>query len=271
PTKAWENRPCQGATVWYMSAMHDLTALQQTQTTTFSGRNVELMKDVRKYLDEAGKLSGAKVLSFGCSTGEECLDLAEVMPDGRIYGTDINEKALIKARAQCPEDITIFMSAESSLAKHGPFDAIFAMSVFCKWPKTSDMTDISEVYPFSLFEEGISTLDRHLKPGGVLCLYNSQYMLDDTALAELYQPLDRSQPLSSGWMFRCSPDGRVATRCHFEFEGTIYTAQQWADNAKANRGKPPRPGIVNVFQKWEDEARSGHQQPDAVIWRKAST
>jgi hypothetical protein len=43
-----------------------------------------------------------RILSFGCSTGEECVTLANYFPNAQIVGTDINPVNLLKARRTNP-------------------------------------------------------------------------------------------------------------------------------------------------------------------------
>jgi hypothetical protein len=48
------------------------------------------------------------------------------------------------------------------------------------------MEDISECYPFSRFEEQLRQFVELLSPGGVLCVYNSNYrVVDSSLMAEL--------------------------------------------------------------------------------------
>ena len=84
------------------------------------------------------------------------------------------------------------------------------------------MEDISEYYPFSRFEEQIGKFLELLVPGGVLCVYNSNYRVIDSRfmsqlevvenpdLIPVSQPVRLFQPsgvpldenLSSGFIFR---------------------------------------------------------------------
>ena len=76
------------------------------------------------------RLLGAKVriLSFGCSTGEELMSLAAYFPDDELFGCDVNEGALDKARevANLLPNCTVFYSDLENLERHGPYDLIFA-------------------------------------------------------------------------------------------------------------------------------------------------
>jgi tRNA G46 methylase TrmB len=55
-----------------------------------------------------------RILSFGCSTGEECVTLASYFPSAQIVGTDINPVNLIKARKHRNERIRLYMPVTAS-------------------------------------------------------------------------------------------------------------------------------------------------------------
>src|SRR5262249_17422028 len=120
---------------------------------------------------------GAEVLSFGCSTGEEPAALAERLPTARIVGADVSNHVLKRARRRYGQrtNISFVNAAKSRLDDVGPFDAIFAMSVFCRQPDTDSLANCSELYPFQRFDEACSSLDALLRPGGYLILYNTNY------------------------------------------------------------------------------------------------
>lgn len=157
-------------------------------------------------------LPGQRVLSFGCSTGEEPLTLASAyFTDAHIHGVDVSEKALQAARTltEGHPRITIGPSTPDALAAAGPFTAIFAMSVLCRWPDTHRMQYISTLFPFDVFVERLALLDRLLVPGGCLGLYNPNYDLLQTPLAGGYDAvLAPDLPPHFVRLFR--PDGKAA-------------------------------------------------------------
>ena len=157
-------------------------------------------------------LPGQRVLSFGCSTGEEPLTLASAyFTTAHIHGADVSDTALAAARAltEGHPRITIGHSTPDELAAAGPFTAIFAMSVLCRWPATLRMTDIATFFPFDIFVERLALLDRLLVPGGCLGLYNPNYDLLQTKLADGYDVvLAPDLPAHFVRLFR--PDGKAA-------------------------------------------------------------
>ena len=152
---------------------------------------------------------GAEVLSFGCSTGEEPAALAERLPTARIVGADVSSYVLKRARRRYAQqtNISFVNAAKSCLDEIGPFDAIFAMSVFCRQPDTDSLANCSEIYPFERFEEACSSLDALLRPGGYLVLYNTNYRFTDTVTATGYEVIHFDDVRDSGMVPKFDTDG----------------------------------------------------------------
>ncbi|MGE0742042.1 MAG: class I SAM-dependent methyltransferase [Hyphomonadaceae bacterium] len=133
---------------------------------------------------------GLRVLSFGCSDGTECLSLAELYfngADDRIMGVDVKADAIAMARrVHAHPRISYALSGDVTYTKADRFDAIFAMSVLCVWPEPQDESRIAQSFPFSDFEQVCASLDRKLKVGGVLVIYNSTYRFTDSSVAHRY-------------------------------------------------------------------------------------
>lgn len=142
-----------------------------------------------------------KILSFGCSTGEEPLTLAtQYFPETNvhIFGVDVADLAIQQATAlalhQEAGKITILDGRKVSPAMYGPFDIVTANSVFCiygfrKVP-FQNITYVMETFPFESFQNMLQDIDSYLKIGGILVVFNSNYNFMDTALAQAkYQPI----------------------------------------------------------------------------------
>ena len=84
-----------------------------------------------------------RILSFGCSTGEECVTLAEYFPKAEIVGADINPVILLQARKHRSDRIRFVYASDRILSGLGGFDAIFCMAVLRS----------AGHYPFEIFEE----------------------------------------------------------------------------------------------------------------------
>ncbi|GHA84880.1 hypothetical protein GCM10009069_05000 [Algimonas arctica] len=140
-----------------------------------------------------------RILSFGCSIGEEILSLRLHFPDAEIFGCDINQTVLASgAEIFRQADATAFLSTHAAIRDHGPFDIITAMSVLCRHP----VGDIANTFPFSAFEDHLGPLDQSLSDHGLLIVYNASYLFRGTVLATRYRPLRADSIGSNGFVTR---------------------------------------------------------------------
>ena len=128
-----------------------------------------------------------RVLSFGCSSGEEVRALRARMPAARITGIDINPRAIAAACKADPDPRSrYFLGHAPDSAER--YDAILALAVL----RHGDLEafapeDCSAVMPFTRFEQAVAVLDRVLEPGGWLAIYNAHFRFTDAALAVGYE------------------------------------------------------------------------------------
>jgi 2-polyprenyl-3-methyl-5-hydroxy-6-metoxy-1,4-benzoquinol methylase len=126
--------------------------------------------------------TAARILSFGCSTGEECVTLADYFPTALIIGTDINPFNLLTARKFRGDRVRFVYSADHMLKRLAAFDAVFCMAVL----RTAQRDDIAAHYPFERFEERALFLESLVRPGGLFVIHNSTYRFSDTARCSSY-------------------------------------------------------------------------------------
>ena len=113
-----------------------------------------------------------KILSFGCSTGEEIVTLRSVFGDtAALYGCEIEPVSLQEAIETTGHLATIFKSDRAAIRDHGPFDLINCASVLCLNPPT----DMQKLFPPEEFDELLTVLDSALRPGGLIALTNASY------------------------------------------------------------------------------------------------
>ena len=164
--------------------LREADRLLQPFPTTGENRYPELFDALARRLAD---LPAPRILSFGCSSGEEVRALRRRMPHARITGIDLNRRMIAKARLADPDHAGDYRCDGAPLPGE-QFDAVLALAVF----RHGDLefhrpADCSAVLPFTRFEQGLAMLDSHLAPGGWLALYNQQFRLSDTALAPRYQ------------------------------------------------------------------------------------
>ena len=134
--------------------------------------------------------SEMRILSFGCSKGDEVFALADkYFPEARILGVDVATDKLQMARLanNAPERLSFELSTPGVLESRGPFHAIFAMSVLCAWPGSMGKDDITDVFSFAEFEAVIELLDHNLALNGLLAIYNGNYRFRDTRFWANYE------------------------------------------------------------------------------------
>jgi hypothetical protein len=167
--------------------------LHQTTPLTFMDRYPAIFSACKNYFNGKQDL---KILSYGCSTGEEVLTLRKYFPDAEIIGADINKKSLAICKT-LPVDskISFLYSSHSEIKKHGPFDAIFCMAVLQRKPHdiaAKGITNLKKIYPFDKFEKQIIEFDEIIKTQGLMVIHYTQYSFEDTSLASQYKSLGYS-------------------------------------------------------------------------------
>jgi len=133
-----------------------------------------------------------KILSFGCSTGEEVGSLGCYIPTATIVGVDINRWSLRQCRKKYRNPRFLFQHRFSSeFETQENFDAIFCMAVF---QRTENRTNVDNTqaqgFLFDDFEREVGMLDKKLKQGGLLVIDNADFSFTETSISEKYSPLD---------------------------------------------------------------------------------
>jgi hypothetical protein len=158
--------------------------IHQTTPTTGLNRYPDVFSECMRYF---GARRNLRILSFGCSTGEEVVTLREYFPDAEIVGAEINKRSLKKCRALKVDDKIAFVhSSADRLKKLGTFDAVFCMAVFQRTPQyisEAGIRDLSKIYPFAKFENQIDFLSDMVKPNGLIIVHFTQYNFEDTRAA----------------------------------------------------------------------------------------
>lgn len=173
----------------FFMQLFNASNVHQTTSTTLMNRYPDIFSECRQYFHNHSQL---KILSFGCSTGEEVLTLRHYFPHAQIIGADVNKRSLKLCRKLPVDDqIRFIYSSSDELKKHGPFDIIFCMAVLQRTPHkiaASGITNLNDIYPFHKFEHQVMELDQLTKPQGLLVIHYSQYSLLDTRIASKYKP-----------------------------------------------------------------------------------
>ena len=126
----------------------------------------------------------ARILSFGCSTGEELVALRRRFARAEIVGAEINPRSRKIAARRVADDPRTRVVGPRAI--DGTFDLIFALAVLQREPHRVEETgseDLSSAYPFVRFDAAVTELVAHLRPGGLLCVMHAHYRVEDSSAA----------------------------------------------------------------------------------------
>jgi hypothetical protein len=163
--------------------------LLQPNNTTEIDRYPEIFAAARASLGDSQAL---RLLSFGCSTGEEAITLRKYFPEAQIVGCDINQNNLDICNEKITDQNTRFIkSTPEELSACAPFDAIFCMAVLVRNDAYNPkVTDISDLFPFKKFDKYIDMLNSHLKPQGLQVIYFTNFRFRDASVYPGYTVVD---------------------------------------------------------------------------------
>lgn len=182
--------------------------LLQPFPTTAEERYPEVFDALARLLAPVG---APRILSFGCSSGEEVPALRRRMPGARIVGLDLNRRMIARARAADPHPHSDYR-CDGAPRPGETFDAVLAMAVFRHGElELHRPDDCGRILPFARFADGLEMLDRHLAAGGWLALYNQQFRLADSPLAPRYDTDPLRMPPAAALRLLYGPDDRRIT------------------------------------------------------------
>ncbi len=175
----------------------------QLTSTTSENRYPELFSEVKKILHERPPAQNEILLSFGCSTGEECFSLRHYFSGAKIIGMDINKTNLLKAkRANTDSGIVFMFSDKNNIIDQGPYHIIFCLSVLCRWNDTESINNCGDIYPFSKFDETVTLLTNNLKNGGLLVIFNSNFRFEDSSVYHQFETIATPSVKNSGFVHK---------------------------------------------------------------------
>lgn len=145
-----------------------------------------------------GQDKEVKVLSFGCSTGEEIFSLRRYLPQAHLVGVDINRRNIKLANLSHEKDgkMDFYISNDSIIAKEGPYDAILCLAVLQRTENHHpEAVDSSAIYPFKRFDSQVSVLGALLKEDGLFVIDNADYRFEDASIYSGYFPIENAPGL----------------------------------------------------------------------------
>jgi len=169
-------------------------AVFQPYNETSRNRYPRIFRFVQSALGREGE---HRILSFGCSTGEEVFSLRRYFPKAFLKGIDINAAniAVCRKRLKRARDERIsFAVADGTQAEPaGAYDAIFCMAVLKHGDlKKPDVTRCDHLLPFETFAAAVADMARCLKPGGLLVIRHSNFRLRDAPAGKAFETIFRA-------------------------------------------------------------------------------
>jgi len=164
--------------------------LFQPYGTTSVDRYPEIFQHVREMVADG---EGVRILSFGCSTGEEVFSLRRYFSKAILAGIDINpfNIAICRFRRLRARDKRMSFATAASTAgeANASFDAIFAMAVFRRGELniSPPPAHTGDFIRFASFEQSVADLARALKPGGLLVIQHAMFRFADTFAARDFE------------------------------------------------------------------------------------
>jgi SAM-dependent methyltransferase len=132
--------------------------------------------------------SASRLLSYGCSTGEEVFTLRSYFPQAEIVGIDINPRSIHICLKQLKRGratrIRFELAGSPDAEPDDCYDAVFCLSVLRHGELgISHPESCSHLICFTDFEKTVAGLCRCLKPGGYLIIRGSNFRFADTAVS----------------------------------------------------------------------------------------
>jgi hypothetical protein len=192
-------RTAEGRSILWTSSVHR-SVVHQTTSTTSEDRYPDLFDCVARLRPDA-----ERILSFGCSTGEELASLRSRFPSAEIVGAEINPRSRRVAKQRMAFDGR--MAVIPPTAIHGDFDIVLALAVLQREPLSvfeAGWINLSSRYSYAHFDNIVRQLVAGLRTGGLLCVIHSHYRIEDSSVISSLQPID-SCPRARHTYF--GPDG----------------------------------------------------------------
>jgi SAM-dependent methyltransferase len=182
----------------------------QLSSRTYENRYPTIFSFVQRELRATPR---ARILSFGCSTGEEVFWLRRYFPDAVIKGIDVNAGSIAACRERAKREgdgeVSFAVADCADDEPAGFHDAIFCMAVLRDGRlSVPGVERCDHLIRFEDFARTVDGFARCLRPGGLLVIRHSNFRLGDTAAGAAFETILRLRDTTG----RCpifGPDNRL--------------------------------------------------------------
>jgi hypothetical protein len=159
----------------------------QTYFRTAFLRNHSVFQAANRRLLQKKPHKDLRLLSFGCSVGDEIATMRTFFPEAEIFACDVQESLLDIARASFQDDrIHVFRSTPENIRSNGPYDLIIASAVLCVNPSPPDY---ARAFPFARYDGIVAMFDECLADDGILAMPNAGYLFLESSVYDRYRPV----------------------------------------------------------------------------------
>lgn len=160
--------------------------LFQPHNDTFEDRYPEIFSWLRNQIEDS---EGVRLLSFGCSVGDEVFSLRSYFPRASIVGVDISRGNISECRRRCTsrgdERIRFVRAGTVDHELDAHCDAVLCMAVL----RHGDLgysrpASCEHRITFEAFDSTVVQLARCLKMGGYLVIEHSNFRFRDSSCAK---------------------------------------------------------------------------------------
>jgi SAM-dependent methyltransferase len=146
-----------------------------------------------------GSRQDQRILSFGCSRGDEVFSLRRYFPAAAIRGIDISARNIARCRARARAtgfaNGSFEIAATTAGEPTGAYDAIFCLAVLCNGDLTTSKAQRCDPgRHFETFNRLIGDFARCLKSGGLLVLHTTNFRFCDTSVAADFDVVYEADP-----------------------------------------------------------------------------
>lgn len=197
-----------------ISTYHDVEGYCQLSHQTKEERFPKIFDNLVKLKPKA-----KRILSFGCSSGEECFSLAKRFPEAEIIGLDLDYYSIKRARGNNKFKDRIYFHTE--IGGTGKYDIVTALMA---------LFGLSQPVSKENWINAIGQIDKHLNPYGVFALYTSEYSFGETEIANNYKTIKQ-------WKRR-HPRNKKLYSCGY-YQKRTEDASLYLRDIKARSSKKP--------------------------------